>query len=198
MRRNSPPSCIGGSQIPLLEVEMVHSNNSLLGVHRTLITPPGSSLLPSPTLQPRAQRRSPPTTKGKALLPVLPLDIVIGVNQPRGTKRSATVAAHIDGPNEDQGEDSEPGPRKAIISVRRCQGRRVRFQSPPESRPKQRLRVGNGPEAASNEMWVAVGEDMCKPCKLVGREVCKPRWKASEACKSWVFCTGQALVVQPT
>ncbi len=58
-------------------------------------------------------------TKGKALLPVLPLDIKMGVDQPRGTKRSAAVAGHTnEAPNEDQSGDSEPGPRKVDTPVR--------------------------------------------------------------------------------
>lgn len=154
----------------------------------------GSPSFPSPTSQPSAPRRSPRTTKGKTV-PMLPPDTKIGPNQPRGTKRSAAIAAHVDEANEEQSVESEPGPRKVDTSVRRC----VRFQSP-ESRPKQRRRVGNDlktTEAAPDELWVAEGEERCKPCKLVGREVCKPQWSARGSCKSCIFCTGQSWRCNP-
>ncbi|KAN0137337.1 hypothetical protein V8E53_004782 [Lactarius tabidus] len=90
----------------------------------------------------------------KILLPLLPLKIKIGANQPRGTKCSAASAALVDKPQVDQSEDREPGPGNMVTSVKH----RVRFQSPLESRPKQRLPVGDTAEAAPDKMWVAVGE----------------------------------------
>jgi hypothetical protein len=83
----------------------------------------------------------------------------ISVDQTRGTKRSATVAAQVDEPNEDkgEGEDSESR-RKSVTPDGR---RRVRFQFLPVSHSKKRPRVSDGletEEAAPQEMWVAVGE----------------------------------------
>ncbi|KAI9457972.1 hypothetical protein BJY52DRAFT_1270679 [Lactarius psammicola] len=155
----------------------------------------------SPQPQPPAPHHSGRMTKGKALLPLHPLDIKIGADQPRGTKRSAAVAGHIDEmPNEDQGGDSEPGPRKMVTLAGRRRTTRVRFQSPLESPPSQRHRVGDDLETAETSpdgLWVAMGEDRCKPCKLVGREVCKPQWNASKICKPCVFCTGQSWSCNP-
>ena len=112
--------------------------------------------LPAP--QPPAPCRSDSerTTKGKALLPLHPLDIKIGVDQSRGTKRSAAVVAHVDeAPDEDQGGDSKTGPRKVVTPVGR-RTTRVRFQSPPESLPKQRRRVGDDLETAE-----AAPDELC-------------------------------------
>ncbi len=111
--------------------------------------------------QPPALHRLGQTTKGKALLPLHPLDIKIGIDQPRGTKRSAAVATHIDEvPDEVRGGESEPGPRRMVTPVGRTT-RRVRFQSPLESPPNKRHRVGDDletAEAALDEPWVAVEE----------------------------------------
>ncbi|KAF8266734.1 hypothetical protein EI94DRAFT_1732383 [Lactarius quietus] len=116
----------------------------------------------------------------------------ISADQPRGTKRSTTVAADIEEPNEDGDSES----RKSVTPVRR----RVRFLSPPESRPKQRRRVDDdleATEAAPDEMWVAVGDDRCTRCKLMRREVCKPQRNGSGSCKSCVFCTGKTWQCNP-
>ena len=120
-----------------------------------IIISSASPLPPSPATHLPALRRSPRETKGNPLLPLHPLDIRVGASQPRGTKRSAAIAAHIDEPDRDQ--DSESVPRKAAVSSRR----RVRFQSPLESRPTKRRQVINDletTEAATDDMWVAVGE----------------------------------------
>lgn len=87
------------------------------------------------------------------------LDIAISADRPRGTKRPAPVAAHIDEPNEDEGRDSESESRKSVTPA----GRRVRFQSTPVSHPKQRRRITvdddlETAEVAPDEKWVAVGE----------------------------------------
>ncbi|KAF8269052.1 hypothetical protein EI94DRAFT_1829157 [Lactarius quietus] len=116
----------------------------------------------------------------------------ISDDQPRGTKRSTTVAADLEEPN----EDGESESRKSVTPVRR----RVRFLSPPESRPKQRRRVDDdleATEAAQDEMWVAVGDDRCTRCKLMRREVCKPQRNGSGSCKSCVFCTGKIWQCNP-
>ncbi len=91
----------------------------------------------------------------KALLPLHPLDIKIGVNQPHGTKRSAVVANIDEVPNKDQSGDSETGPRKVVTLVGR-RTTRVRFQSPPESLPKQRHRVSDDLETAE-----AAPDELC-------------------------------------
>ena len=57
--------------------------------------------------------------------------------------------------NEDQGGGSEPGPRKVVTR------RTARFGFLASSRPGQRRRVGDDPEtpeAAPDELWVAIGE----------------------------------------
>jgi len=120
--------------------------------------------------------------------------------QPRGTKRPAAAAAsaHIDGvPDEDQGGDKEPGPRNVVTPRRTTRTTPYSFLS----RLKRR-RIDDGLETAegapdADELWVAVGEDRCKPCILVGREVCKPQWNGSEPCKSCVFCKGQTWSCNP-
>ncbi|KAH9030934.1 hypothetical protein EDB85DRAFT_1398323 [Lactarius pseudohatsudake] len=129
-------------------------------------------------------------------LPVLPLDIEIDVDQPRGTKRSAAIAAHSDkAPNEDLGGDGEPGPRKAATPIE-CP--RYKFL-----RRIQRRRVDDNPKtaeaAATDDLWVAVGEERCRPCKLVGWKVCKPQWDESSKppCTSCVFCTGKNWSCNP-
>ena len=116
-----------------------------------------SPLPPSPTTQQPALRREPRESRAKTLLPVYPLNIKVGANQPRGTKRSAAIAAHIDEPDRDNSEDSWLGLRKVVTSARR----RVRFPSPLESRPTKRRQVVNDLETtkvATNESWVAVGD----------------------------------------
>jgi len=121
------------------------------------------------------------------------------IDHRRGTKRSATVAAQTDEPNEDKGEGEDSGSklrsRKAVTPA----GRRVRFQFLPVSHPKRR-RVSDGLEAvqtAPDDIWVAVGEDRCKPCRMVGREICKPQWSAGESCKSCVFCADKSWSCTP-
>ena len=130
-------------------------------------------------------------------------------DHPRGNKRSATVA---DEPSEDQGEGNEPT-QKSVSPV----GRRVRFQSPALSRPKQRQRVDDDldiAEPAPDKMWVAKGEvgpfnnfsfsrsltllqDRCKPCKLVERDICKPQRSAKGSYEYCVFCTGESSSCNP-
>ncbi|KAH9169511.1 hypothetical protein EDB89DRAFT_1984499 [Lactarius sanguifluus] len=151
--------------------------------------------IPPPPLPP--PRRSGRATKGN--FPVLPLDIDIGVDQPRGTKRSATIAAHRDkAPNEDLGGDGVPGPRKVATPIER-----PRLPRYPFLYRNQRRRVDDGPKtaeaAATDDLWVAVGEERCDPCKLVGREVCKPQWDESSKppCTSCVFCTGKSWSCNP-
>lgn len=89
---------------------------------------------------------------------MLPLDIKIGGVQPRGTKRSAAVAAQNDEvPNEGTG-DRESVPRKVITPIGR---RTTRSSFLASLRPQQRRRVGDSleaSEAAPDEPWVAVGE----------------------------------------
>ncbi|KAH8981008.1 hypothetical protein EDB92DRAFT_217492 [Lactarius akahatsu] len=154
-------------------------------------TPAVQSEMPPPFPPLRHSER---TSEGKALLPVVPLDIKIGADQSRGTKRSAAISAQSsdEAPKKDL---SEPGPRKMVT-------RRVaRFAF--LRREKQHRRVDDfleTVEVAQEELWVAVGEDRCKPCKLVGREVCKPQWDASAPlvpCKSCVFCTGESWSCNP-
>lgn len=136
-------------------MELVGSNSSLKSVDLTLIIfSLGSPSSPLPTSWPPALRRSPRTTKGKTV-PLLPLDIKIGHNQPRGTKRCAATAAHVDKPHEEQSGDSDPG-AGGVTSVRRS----ARLQSL-DLRPKQRRRVGDDLETARatpHELWVAEGE----------------------------------------
>jgi hypothetical protein len=91
------------------------------------------------------------------VLPLLPLDIKISGAQPRGTKRSAAVAAHID-EDRNEGRDREPEPRKVVTPIGR---RTTRSSFLALLRPQLRRRVGDGLEAAENtpdELWVAVGE----------------------------------------
>jgi hypothetical protein len=88
-----------------------------------------------------------------AILALVNANQRVSADDPRGTKRSATVA---DEPNEDQG-DSESEPQKSVSPV----ARRVRFQSPLVSQPKQRRRIDDDNETAEvapDEMWVAEGE----------------------------------------
>ncbi|KAH9030937.1 hypothetical protein EDB85DRAFT_1961714, partial [Lactarius pseudohatsudake] len=159
-------------------------------------TPTVHGEMPPPPLPP--PRRSERTTKGN-----LPLDIEIGVDQPRGTKRSATIAAHSDkAPDEDLGGDGEPGPRKAATSIERPRlGPRLPLYS--FLYRNQRRRVDDDPKTAEavaiDDLWVAVGEERCDPCKLVGREVCKPQWDESSKplCTSCVFCTGKNWSCNP-
>ncbi|KAH9021071.1 hypothetical protein EDB84DRAFT_1513382 [Lactarius hengduanensis] len=155
-------------------------------------TPAVQSEMPPPPFPPL--RHSERTSEGKALLLVVPLDIKIGADQSRGTKRSAAISAQSsdEAPKRDL---SEPGPRKMVT-------RRVaRFAF--LRREKQHRQVDDfleTAEIAQEELWVAVGEDRCKPCKLVGREVCKPQWDASAPlvpCKSCVFCTGKIWSCNP-
>ncbi|KAH8993897.1 hypothetical protein EDB86DRAFT_3244053 [Lactarius hatsudake] len=155
-------------------------------------TPAVQSEMPPPPSPPL--RHSEGTSTGKVLLPVVPLDIKIGVDQPQDTKRSersAVISAHSsdDAPKKDLGGHGEPGPRKMVT-------RRVaRFAF--LHREKQHRTA----EVVQEELWVAVGEDRCKPCKLVGREVCKPQWDASAPlvpCKSCVFCTGKSWSCNPS
>lgn len=163
---------------------------------------------PLPAPVPPPFNHSPLTTEQKNLLPVLPLDIRIGVDWRQTTGHATAVAAHIDEvPNKDQDEDSELQPRRVVRAVRR----RGRFVTPPETISKH-SRVETA--ATLDEMWVAVGEvapldllqisagshslqDRCKPCTLVGREVCKPQWNASDPCKSCVFCKGRSWSCKP-
>ncbi|KAH9071465.1 hypothetical protein EDB83DRAFT_2364062 [Lactarius deliciosus] len=139
-----------------------------------------------------------PTPTGN--LTVLPLDIEIGIDQPRGTKRSAAIAAHSDhsdkAPNEDLGE---PGPQKVATPIER-----PRLPRYPFLYRIQRRRIDDDPKtaeaAATDVLWVAVREERCDPCKLVGREVCKPQWDESSKppCTSCVFCTGKSWSCNPS
>ncbi|KAH8993898.1 hypothetical protein EDB86DRAFT_2928333 [Lactarius hatsudake] len=159
-------------------------------------TPTVHGEMPPPPLP--LPRRSERTSKGN--LPVLPLDIEIGVDQPRGTKRSAAIAAHSDhsdkAPNEDLGGDGEPGPRKVATPIERP--RRPRYYS-----FLKRRRVDDDPKtaevAATDDLWVAEGGERCDPCKLVGREVCKPQWDETSKppFTSCVFCTGKSWSCNP-
>ncbi|KAH8981009.1 hypothetical protein EDB92DRAFT_1953514 [Lactarius akahatsu] len=140
-----------------------------------------------------------PPQRRRGNLPVLLLDIEIGVDQPRGTKRSATIAAHSDkAPNEDLGGDGEPGPRKVATPIERACLPRYSFLC-----RSQRRRVDDDPKtaeaAATDDLWVAVGEEGCDLCKLVGREVCKPQWDESSKppCTSCVFCMGKSQSCNP-
>ncbi|KAF8269048.1 hypothetical protein EI94DRAFT_1046219 [Lactarius quietus] len=81
MWRSRPPNRSGGSLIQTVETEM----------HRSRSNPPAPASL--------RLRRSLRTTEGKALLPVIPLDIRIGGDEPQ----PSFVAAHIEEvPDEDQ------------------------------------------------------------------------------------------------
>ncbi|KAH9030933.1 hypothetical protein EDB85DRAFT_1398342 [Lactarius pseudohatsudake] len=113
-------------------------------------TPAVQSEMPPPPFPPL--RHSERTSDGKALLPVVPLDIKIGADQSRGTKRSAAISAQSsdEAPKKDL---SEPGPRKMVT-------RRVaRFAF--LRREKQHRQVDDfleTAEIAQEELWVAVGE----------------------------------------
>ncbi|KAH9021070.1 hypothetical protein EDB84DRAFT_1513377 [Lactarius hengduanensis] len=138
---------------------------------------------PSPLPPPRRSER---TTMGN--LPVLPLDIEIGVDQPRGTKRSAAIAAHRRHLTRIWvGTVATPIERPRYKFLRRIQRRRV------DDDPK------TAEAAATDDLWVAVGEERCRPCKLVGWKVCKPQWDESSKppCTSCVFCTGKNWSCNP-
>ncbi|KAH8980273.1 hypothetical protein EDB92DRAFT_1954102 [Lactarius akahatsu] len=158
-------------------------------------TPPPGARSQANTSTSAVQEQLPDTQSDQpGNLPVLPLDIEIGVDQPRGTRRSAAIAAHSDkAPNEDLGGDGEPGPRKAATPIERACLPRYSFLY-----RKQRRRVDDDPKtaeaAATDDLWEAVGEERCDPCKLVGREVYKPQWDESSKppCTSCVFCTGKS------
>lgn len=151
---------------------------------------------PPPAPLPPPLHRSARTTKGKALfpLPLYPLDIKIGDDQPRGTQRSA---AHLNEAfNNDQGGIDEPPPRKVVTPAGRSTTRAT-LQSPRESRLEKRRQVDDSlknTEATQVAGWVAVGEDRCNPCKLVGRETCIPERDAGMSC---MFCTGQSWSCNP-
>ncbi|KAH8993895.1 hypothetical protein EDB86DRAFT_1317151 [Lactarius hatsudake] len=149
---------------------------------------------PPPRPHPPPLRRSARMTKEKALLPLYPLDIKVGDDQPRVTNRSAV---HInEASNNDQGGVDEPPPRKVVMPAGRSTTR-AKFLSPRESRLEKRRRVDDSvenTEATQVAGWVAVGEDRCNPCKLVGRETCIPEQNASKSC---IFCTGQSWSCNP-
>ncbi|KAH9030932.1 hypothetical protein EDB85DRAFT_1961685 [Lactarius pseudohatsudake] len=149
---------------------------------------------PPPPAHPPPLRRSARMTKGKALLPLHPLDIKIGDDQPRGTNRSAV---HInEASNNGQGRVGVPPPRK-VVTPAGGSTTRATFQSPRESRLEKRRRVDDSlknTEATQVAGWVAVGEDRCNPCKLVGRETCIPERDAGMSC---IFCTGQSWSCNP-
>ncbi|KAI9447570.1 hypothetical protein H4582DRAFT_1894718 [Lactarius indigo] len=149
---------------------------------------------PPPASNPPSLRRSARVTKGKALLPLHPLDIKIGDNQPRGTNRSAERFDEASNDNKVGG--SEPPPQK-VVTPAGGGTTRATFKSPRETRLERRRRVDdslNNTEAAQDAGWVAVGEDRCNPCMLVGREVCIPERNASKSC---LFCTGQSWSCNP-
>ncbi|KAH9071462.1 hypothetical protein EDB83DRAFT_250092 [Lactarius deliciosus] len=157
----------------------------------------GEHASPSPpplAPHPPPLRRSARMTKEKALLPLYPLDIKVGDDQPRVANRSAV---HInEASNNDQGEVDEPPPRRVVMPAGRSTTR-AKFLSPRESRLEKRRRVDDSlknTEATQVVGWVAVGEDRCNPCKLVGRETCIPEQNASKSC---IFCKGQSWSCNP-
>ncbi|KAN0137342.1 hypothetical protein V8E53_004787 [Lactarius tabidus] len=116
----------------------------------------------------------------------------VSTDDTRGTKHSATVS---DEPNEDQ-DYNESETRKSVSPV----GRRARFWRPASPRPKKRQRVGDDldtAETALDDMWVAEGEDRCKPCKLVEREVCMPLRSARGSYERCVFCMDKSWPCNP-
>jgi hypothetical protein len=89
-------------------------------------------------------RRSGRKNKGKA--PALPDAMEVDPPQ-RGRKRSAPTAAHDDGDNKGGDHDGDPTPRKTTASAGRPK-LMVVIQSPPHTRPAQRLRIDVDAEAA--------------------------------------------------
>ncbi|KAH9018354.1 hypothetical protein EDB83DRAFT_2436367 [Lactarius deliciosus] len=121
----------------------------------------GEHASPSPpplAPHPPPLRRSARMTKEKALLPLYPLDIKVGDDQPRVANRSAV---HInEASNNDQGEVDEPPPRRVVMPAGRSTTR-AKFLSPLESRLEKRRRVDDSlknTEATQVVGWVAVGE----------------------------------------